>query len=129
MLWLIITITIGSIVLLTLHTGLALLILGLWAAHAVLISLLGRRVKQRAAESARQASHVTETIREVLTAAPFIKASGQERLALETIDCYVDWDPSKGTGARWLLPCRNAPLTPGCGWYIALWAEVGRPRT
>jgi ABC-type bacteriocin/lantibiotic exporter with double-glycine peptidase domain len=123
MLWLIITITIGSIVLLTLHTDLALLILGLWAAHAVLISLLGRRVKQRAAESARQASHVTETIREVLTAAPFIKASGQERLALETVDSVLhnDWNVTrKGIQTNHLVEFFNTWLG-SCFLVVLYW--------
>ncbi|WP_405453307.1 ABC transporter ATP-binding protein [Paenibacillus sp. HJGM_3] len=82
MLWLTITITVGSIVLFLQHPGLAALLLSLWAAHAVLMSRLGRHVKQRAAETARQASRVTETLRETLTAAPFLKASGCETHAL-----------------------------------------------
>ncbi len=48
-------------------------------------------------------------------------------LALQTIDVYVDRDPRKGTGARLLLPGRNAALAPGFGWEIALWAEGWTP--
>ncbi|WP_376792235.1 glucodextranase DOMON-like domain-containing protein [Thermoflexus sp.] len=48
-------------------------------------------------------------------------------LALQTIDVYIDRDPGKGTGARLLLPGRNAALAEGFGWEIALWAEGWTP--
>jgi len=48
-------------------------------------------------------------------------------LALQTLDVYIDKDPGKGTGARLLLPGRNAALPPGYGWDIALWAEGWTP--
>lgn len=48
-------------------------------------------------------------------------------LALQTIDVYIDRDPGKGTGARLLLPGRNAALKAGFGWEIALWAEGWTP--
>jgi alpha-amylase/alpha-mannosidase (GH57 family) len=48
-------------------------------------------------------------------------------LALQTIDIYIDRDPGKGTGARLLLPGRNAALAEGFGWDIALWAEGWTP--
>lgn len=48
-------------------------------------------------------------------------------LALQTIDVYVDRDPGKGTGARLLLPGRNAALQRDFGWEIALWAEGWTP--
>jgi alpha-amylase/alpha-mannosidase (GH57 family) len=49
-------------------------------------------------------------------------------LALQTLDVYVDIDPGAGTGARMLLPGRNAALTSGNGWDIALWAEGWTPQ-
>ena len=48
-------------------------------------------------------------------------------LALQTIDVYVDRDPGRGTGARLLLPGRNAALAQGFGWELALWAEGWTP--
>lgn len=48
-------------------------------------------------------------------------------LALQTIDVYIDRDPGKGTGARLLLPGRNAALQKGFGWEVALWAEGWTP--
>lgn len=48
-------------------------------------------------------------------------------LALQTLDVYVDKDPGKGTGARLLLPGRNAALESGDGWDVALWAEGWQP--
>ncbi len=44
-------------------------------------------------------------------------------LSLQTLDVYVDRDPGAGTGARMLLPGRNAALEQGNGWDIAVWAE------
>ncbi|MDF2671146.1 MAG: msbA, partial [Paenibacillus sp.] len=113
MLWLVITIIIGSIVLLSLHVGLAALILVLWAAHAVLVSQLGRRVKRRAAESARQTSRVTESIREVITGAAFIKATGQEQQALVAVEqvLHNDWKATrKGTWTNHLVEFVNVWL-------------------
>jgi alpha-amylase/alpha-mannosidase (GH57 family) len=48
-------------------------------------------------------------------------------LSLQTIDVYVDKDPGAGTGARMLLPGRNAALTEGNGWDVAVWAEGWTP--
>ena len=44
-------------------------------------------------------------------------------LSLQTIDIYIDQDPGAGTGARLLLPGRNAALGETYGWEYALWAE------
>ncbi len=49
-------------------------------------------------------------------------------LALQTLDVYVDKDPGAGTGARLLLPGRNAALTAGSGWEYAVWAEGWTPQ-
>ncbi len=49
-------------------------------------------------------------------------------LALQTLDVYVDKDPGAGTGARLLLPGRNAALQAGDGWDIAIWAEGWTPQ-
>ncbi|MEA3325989.1 MAG: glucodextranase DOMON-like domain-containing protein [Chloroflexota bacterium] len=44
-------------------------------------------------------------------------------LSIQTMDVYIDIDPGSGTGARMLLPGRNAALVEGSGWDIAVWAE------
>lgn len=49
-------------------------------------------------------------------------------LALQTLDVYVDQDPGQGTGARLLLPGRNAALAEGFGWEAAVWAEGWTPQ-
>lgn len=49
-------------------------------------------------------------------------------LAIQTLDVYVDKDPGAGTGARLLLPGRNAALEQGNGWEVALWAEGWTPQ-
>lgn len=48
-------------------------------------------------------------------------------LSVQTIDVYVDTDPGQGTGARMLLPGRNASLSDGDGWDIAVWVEGWYP--
>ena len=48
-------------------------------------------------------------------------------LSLQTVDVYVDKDPGAGTGARMLLPGRNAALRVEDGWEIAVWAEGWYP--
>ncbi len=49
-------------------------------------------------------------------------------LAIHTLDVYVDKDPGAGTGARLLLPGRNAALTAENGWEFAFWAEGWTPQ-
>ena len=49
-------------------------------------------------------------------------------LAVQTLDVYVDKDPGAGTGARVLLPGRNASLAQGYGWEYAIWAEGWTPQ-
>lgn len=49
-------------------------------------------------------------------------------LAIQTLDVYVDKDLGAGTGARLLLPGRNAALKSGNGWEIAVWAEGWTPQ-
>ncbi len=49
-------------------------------------------------------------------------------LALQTLDVYVDKDPGAGSGARLLLPGRNAALAAGHGWEYAVWAEGWTPQ-
>jgi len=44
-------------------------------------------------------------------------------LSVQTMDVYIDIDPGSGTGARMLLPGRNAALLEGSGWDIAVWTE------
>lgn len=49
-------------------------------------------------------------------------------LAIQTLDVYIDQDPGSGTGARLLLPGRNAALKQGDGWEYAIWAEGWTPQ-
>ena len=49
-------------------------------------------------------------------------------LSLQTMDVYIDQDPEAGTGARMLLPGRNAALMAGYGWEYAIWAEGWTPQ-
>jgi alpha-amylase/alpha-mannosidase (GH57 family) len=44
-------------------------------------------------------------------------------LSLQTMDVYIDKDPGQGSGARLLLPGRNAALMAGYGWEYVVWAE------
>lgn len=48
-------------------------------------------------------------------------------LAVQTFDVYVDQDPGAGTGARLLLPGRNAALPPEHGWEYGITVEGWEP--
>jgi alpha-amylase/alpha-mannosidase (GH57 family) len=47
--------------------------------------------------------------------------------SVQTFDLYIDKDPGAGTGARLLLPGRNASLEAGNGWDYALTLEGWYP--
>jgi alpha-amylase/alpha-mannosidase (GH57 family) len=49
-------------------------------------------------------------------------------LSVQTLDVYIDKDPGAATGARMLLPGRNAALMSGYGWEYAVWAEGWTPQ-
>jgi carbohydrate-binding DOMON domain-containing protein len=49
-------------------------------------------------------------------------------LSVQTMDVYIDTDPGEGTGARLLLPGRNAALQEGYGWEAAIWTEGWTPQ-
>ncbi|MFW5714188.1 MAG: glucodextranase DOMON-like domain-containing protein, partial [Brevefilum sp.] len=49
-------------------------------------------------------------------------------LSLQTLDVYIDTDPDSATGARQLLPGRNAALVEGSGWEYVVWAEGWNPQ-
>ena len=49
-------------------------------------------------------------------------------LSVQTLDVYIDTDPGAGTGARMLMPGRNAALQEGYGWEYAIWAEGWTPQ-
>ncbi len=49
-------------------------------------------------------------------------------LSVQTLDVYIDKDPGMGTGARLLLPGRNAALPEDYGWEYAIWAEGWNPQ-
>lgn len=85
MLWLAVTIVSGFSAMAALHAGLAAVLFVLWSAHAVVLSFLGRRIKRRTAETARQLSRVTDSVRDLVSAAPFLKASGLEAKSLESL--------------------------------------------
>jgi alpha-amylase/alpha-mannosidase (GH57 family) len=44
-------------------------------------------------------------------------------LSVQTFDVMIDVDPGQGTGARLLLPGRNAALEKSNGWDYAVWIE------
>ncbi len=48
-------------------------------------------------------------------------------LSLQTFDVYIDTDPGAGTGARTLLPGRNAALPEGNGWEYGITIEGWDP--
>jgi len=48
--------------------------------------------------------------------------------SVQTFDIYIDKDPGSGTGARMLLPGRNAALAAENGWEMALWLEGWTPQ-
>lgn len=48
--------------------------------------------------------------------------------SLQTLDVYIDTDPNNATGARKLLPGRNAALVEGSGWEYVVWAEGWTPQ-
>lgn len=54
--------------------------------------------------------------------------NGPASYSLQTLDVYIDQDPGQGTGAKLLLPGRNAALANGDGWDLALWAESWTPQ-
>jgi alpha-amylase/alpha-mannosidase (GH57 family) len=49
-------------------------------------------------------------------------------LSVQTMDVYIDVDPQSGTGARKLLPGRNASLMEGYGWEYTIWIEGWSPQ-
>ena len=49
-------------------------------------------------------------------------------LSVQTLDVYIDTDPGAASGARLLLPGRNAALAEGSGWEYVVWAEGWTPQ-
>jgi ATP-binding cassette subfamily B protein len=85
MLFLLNSIVIGFGLLGYLHPGLGAVVLALWIGHALIMSKTGERLKKNALETAEQTSRLADSVRETVTAAPFIKAAGIEAKALDTI--------------------------------------------
>ncbi|QHW34738.1 ABC transporter ATP-binding protein [Paenibacillus rhizovicinus] len=81
----VVTVIVGSIILLSLQPLLGMIVLLIWAVQAVFMSRLGRQVKRKAAVSARHRSNVSENVRELVSGAAFIKAAGRESDALRDI--------------------------------------------
>lgn len=48
--------------------------------------------------------------------------------SVQTFDVYIDKDPGQATGARMLLPGRNAALKVDDGWDYAIWVEGWTPQ-
>ena len=48
-------------------------------------------------------------------------------LSVQTVDIYIDTDPGAATGARLLLPGRNAALEEGYGWEYGITIEGWQP--
>ena len=48
--------------------------------------------------------------------------------SIQTFDVYIDQDPGNATGARMLLPGRNAALAKENGWEYAIWVEGWYPQ-
>ncbi len=60
--------------------------------------------------------------------APIQNPWGSPRgLSVQTFDVYIDTDPGAGTGARLLIPGRNAALAEGSGWEYAITVEGWDP--
>lgn len=89
----VVTIIVGSTILLALKPGLGAIVLMLWAGQAFLVTILGKQLKKQAAETARHNSRLSETVRELVSGAAFIKATGQEAQALGNVkDClHQEW--------------------------------------
>lgn len=87
--FLVLSVIIGSIALFFLISKLAIVIIVLWVAQSIWTVRLGKRLKNRASETARLNSQVTESVRETITAAHFMKASGLEAHALQKLSaCF-----------------------------------------
>jgi alpha-amylase/alpha-mannosidase (GH57 family) len=48
--------------------------------------------------------------------------------SVQTFDVYIDKDPGSGSGARMLLPGRNAALSAENGWEYTIWVEGWAPQ-
>jgi alpha-amylase/alpha-mannosidase (GH57 family) len=60
--------------------------------------------------------------------APIQNPWGSPRgLSVQTFDVYIDTDPGAGTGARLLIPGRNAALPEGTGWEYGITVEGWDP--
>ncbi len=60
--------------------------------------------------------------------APIQNPWGSPRgLSVQTFDVYIDTDPGAGTGARLLIPGRNASLAEGNGWEYGITVEGWDP--
>ncbi|WP_158301914.1 ABC transporter ATP-binding protein [Paenibacillus mesophilus] len=121
----VVTIAVGSALLLYLHPGLAAVVLLLWAGQAALMTVLGGRVKRRSAETARHNSQVAETVREIVSAAAFLKAAGQEARALGTMrDCLRrEWSHTRlGTLTEHRIQIANAALN---GSFLVVMYAIG----
>lgn len=113
MLFHVVTISVGSAILLTLQPLLASVVLILWALQAWMMSSFGRQIKRKAADTARHNSVVSETLRELVSGAAFIKSTGQEAKALRKVkECLrQEWEhTSSGIVAEHRVRLVNAVL-------------------
>lgn len=129
MLFHIVTIITGSAILLVLKPGLGAIVIALWALQAVHMTTLGSKIKRQAAETAKQSSLAADTVREVVSSAAFIKASGQEPVALGSVkDCLQrEWEYTRrGIIADHFIRMLHSGLTAfvlvlmyaAGGWYV-----------
>ncbi|PYI52610.1 ABC transporter ATP-binding protein [Paenibacillus flagellatus] len=122
----VVTIAAGSALLLDLHPGLGAVVLVLWAGQAALMAVLGRRVKRRAAETARHNSLVAETVREIVSAAAYLKSAGQEAKALGAVrECLrQEWSHTRrGALTDHRVNVANAALN--AGFLVLMYAAGG----
>ncbi|WP_164821521.1 ABC transporter ATP-binding protein [Paenibacillus koleovorans] len=93
----IVTIAAGCSILLFLHPLLAAVVLSVWIGQTLLLSRLSRYAKNKAAQVARQNSAVAETVRELVSAAGFLKANGQEDQAMEKVNEFLrrEWEATR----------------------------------
>lgn len=125
----VVTIAAGSSILLYLKPSLGWVVLVLWAGQAVLITIIGRHIKEKAANTAYQSSQVSELVRELVSGAAFIKANGKEATALSDVkNCLnEEWEHTRlGVIIQHRAQMLHAALNACClvlmyvagGWFV-----------
>lgn len=132
-----VTIITGGTILIMLQPELGGIVLALWVGQSFVMSRLSNQVKRKAAENARQQSIVSEKVRELVSSAPFIKASGHESKAIRDLQLCLDqeWSHTRRSvivdyRVRLLLAILNACtlvlMYSAGGWFVLQdWMTVG----